>query len=338
MDIEYYGPNGEIGGWYLGALRAAEEMAKAVGDAEFAHTCRNLFERGSAWVDANLFNGEYYEQQIRPMEADKIAAGLRIGSGSKDPANPDWQLGSACLVDQLVGQYMAHVCGLGHLLDPEHVRTALKSIMKYNFRRFDAHFNNLRTYALNDERALLVATYPRGERPKRPFPYFAEAWTGLEHTAAAGMIYEGQTADGLKVIAAVRKRYDGHKRSPWDEAECGHHYARAMAAWAAVPALTGFHYSGVTGTMTFAPKAGLHFWSTGNAWGTCRITCRGTGRTTRRGTARRALTAVELTVGGGTLMLKKLALTGLGDAALNAPKTLTAGKTLKLSFFDEGAI
>ena len=68
--------------------------------------------------------------------------------------------------------------------------------------------------------------------------------TGFEYTAAVGMLYEGQTR-GLKCIAAIRDRYDGRKRNPFDEAECGHHYARAMATWAAVLALTGFRYSGV---------------------------------------------------------------------------------------------
>ena len=29
-----------------------------------------------------------------------------------------------------------------------------------------------------------------------------------------------------------------------EEAECGHHYARAMASWAAVLALSGFRYHG----------------------------------------------------------------------------------------------
>lgn len=66
MDVEYYGPNPQMSIWYLGALRAAEEMALRVKDNEFAATCKGLFERGSKWIDTNLFNGEYYEQQIRP--------------------------------------------------------------------------------------------------------------------------------------------------------------------------------------------------------------------------------------------------------------------------------
>ena len=66
LDIEYYGPNPLMAGWYLGALRAAEEMSGYEGDSVFARTCRELFERGREWVDANLFNGEYFEHQVRP--------------------------------------------------------------------------------------------------------------------------------------------------------------------------------------------------------------------------------------------------------------------------------
>ena len=69
----------------------------------------------------------------------------------------------------------------------------------------------------------------------------------------------------------VLRRYDGRKRSPFDEAECGHHYSRAMASWAAVLALTGFHYSAVERKMTFAPREGTFFWANGYAWGTCTL-------------------------------------------------------------------
>jgi non-lysosomal glucosylceramidase len=95
--------------------------------------------------------------------------------------------------------------------------------------------------------------------------------TGFEYTAAVGMLYEGLTAEGLESISDVRARYDGRKRSPFDEAECGHHYARAMAAWAAVLAMTGFHYSAISETMTFKAQEGTFFWSTGYAYGTCKI-------------------------------------------------------------------
>jgi uncharacterized protein (DUF608 family) len=322
MDVEYYGPNPQMGGWYLGALRAVEEMARHLGEDDFAATCRGLFERGSRWMDENLFNGEYYEHEIRPPTSEShIAPGLRLSMGAKDLSDPVLQLGSGCLVDQLVGQYTAHVLGLGYLLDPAHVRATHRSIMRYNFKKgLYAHFNHLRTFALNDESALLMATYPKGRRPKRPFPYYNEVMTGFEYCAAVGMLYEGQTAAGLKCIQAIRDRYDGLRRSPFNEAECGHHYARAMASWSAVLALTGFHYSAVTKTLTFAAatEPTTWFWSTGTAWGTVRQ------KPTRRGIR------VRLSVLHGSLGLRTLTLTGVGSAECAKPRTLAAGEVLTL--------
>lgn len=276
MDVEYYGPNPQMGIWYLGALRAAEQMARYMKDEKFAGKCRKLFEQGSRWIDENLFNGEYYEHQIElPDDASAIARGLKHNMGAKNLENPDYQLGSGCLVDQLVGQYMAHICGLGYLTDPGHVRKTLTSVMKYNYKdNMHDHFNNMRSYVLGDESCLLMASYPK-DRPQFPFPYFPEAMTGFEYTAAVGMLYEGQTENGLKCIRNIRNRYDGRKRSPFDEAECGHHYARAMANWAAVLAMTGFQYSGVDNSMRFDCGSGTYFWSNGYAWGQCKIDKKG---------------------------------------------------------------
>lgn len=272
MDVEYYGPNPQMGVWYLGALRAAQEMAQAVGDQEFAAKCERLFHNGSKWIDQHLFNGEYYIHEVLPPQnAAAIAPSLLVGMGAKDPAKPEYQLAHGCLVDQLVGQYMAHVCGLGYLVQPENIQTALKSILKYNHREtMYNHFNSMRTFAAGNESALLMASYPY-DRPENPFSYFTEVMTGFEYTAAVGLMYEGLEKEGLKCIKDIRERYDGLKRNPFNEAECGHHYARAMASWAAVLALTGFQYSGVTKQMQFTNKPGTYFWSNGSAWGTCRI-------------------------------------------------------------------
>ena len=317
MDVEYYGPNPQMGLWYLGALKAAEAMARHVGETAFADTCRDLFSRGSAWIDAHLFNGEYYEHQIRPpASADAVAPSLLVGMGADDITKPDYQLGSGCLVDQLVGQYMAHVVGLGYLVQPERVKTTLASILKYN-RRTDlhAHFNPLRSFAVADESALLMASYPR-ERPANPFPYFGEVMTGFEYTAAVGMLYEGMTSEGLQSIRDIRARYDGLKRNPFDEAECGHHYARAMASWAAVLALTGFRYSAVTRELTFAGKPGRLFWSTGYAWGTGVII----------GTARQGWT-LTLGVVEGRVTLGAVVIDST-RAAIAPERTLASGESL----------
>lgn len=272
-DVEFYGPNSMMTSWYLGALRSSEEMARAMGDAEFAGKCRSVFEKGSHWVDENLYNGEYYIQIVQGVkDLSSAPKGLILGMGSKDPANPDFQVGTGCLTDQLLGQYMAHVVGLGYLLDSEHVRKAMNSIYKYNFKNnlFD-HFNNLRTYALNDEAGLLICSWPRGGRPAVPFPYFSEVWTGIEYQAAASMIYEGMIEEGINVVKGARARHDGRRRNPWDEPECGHHYARAMSSWSTLIAFSGFQYSGVKQIMKFNPQNTVNdfqsFWSAGSGWG-----------------------------------------------------------------------
>ncbi|MCT4646720.1 MAG: non-lysosomal glucosylceramidase [Carboxylicivirga sp.] len=273
MDVEYFGPNPQMQIWYLGALKASAKMAKAMGDKAFAKKCNTLYETGSKWTDEHLFNGEYYIQLIQPpMTKDNIANGLTAKLGTKNLKDPEYQLGEGCLVDQLVGQYMAHTIGLGYLVKKENVISSLQSIYKYNKKEsmFD-HFNNMRSYALGDDKALLMASYPYGNRPKIPFPYWSEVMTGFEYTAGVGMLYEGMTDKGKEVIKNIRERYDGSKRNPFDEAECGHHYARAMASWAGIIAESGFLYSGVDKSIRFTDKLGTYFWSNGYSWGICEV-------------------------------------------------------------------
>lgn len=301
MDVEYYGPNPQMTIWYLGALRAMEEMSIYMKDNDMAQKCRKLFESGSKWTDENLFNGEYYIHKLIIPKKEDIPKEQLVGMGSADYGNPDYQLGEGCLVDQLVGQYMAQVCGLGYLVKKENVAKTLQSIMRYNYKTdLSDHFNNFRSFALGNEAALLMAAYPKS-RPVNPFPYFTEVMTGFEYVAAIGMLQEGQTADGLKCIGNIRERYDGRKRSPFDEAECGHHYGRAMAAWSAPLALTGFHYSGVVKSISFTSKPGTYFWSNGYSWGTCKVD------------GRQAI----LTVLYGRIELSKFVLGDLGSVSLN---------------------
>jgi hypothetical protein len=243
-DVEFFGPNPMCGIYYLGALRAGEEMARAMGDPAAA-VYRGLFEKGRAWIDANLFNGEYYIQKVRGVAKERIARDLLSTFGSDSTEKPDFQLGEGCLVDQLVGQYVADFAGLGPLVDPAKIRKTLESIYKYNYKReLFEHESVQRIFALNDEAALVICDYGRGKRPRVPFPYFAEVMTGFEYSAAVLMLWHGMVDQGIECIANIRRRYDGERRNPWDEAECGHHYARAMAAWSAVLALSGFRYHG----------------------------------------------------------------------------------------------
>jgi hypothetical protein len=126
----------------------------------------------------------------------------------------------------------------------------------------------MRTYGVHGERGHIVMSYPNG-LPEHPMPYWPEVWTGLEYVYAIGLIQHGQAGLAEDAVAAARERFSGRRRNPFDEAECGHHYARAMASWGLVVALTGFGYDGRAGVMTFAQatEPTRWFWSTGGAWG-----------------------------------------------------------------------
>jgi uncharacterized protein (DUF608 family) len=318
-DVEFYGPNPLCGVYYLGALRAAEEMAKAAGDTQSAAEYRRLFESGRKWIDSNLFNGEYYVQHVQGYSADQIARGLRGGMGADDPLQPQFQMGDGCLLDQLLGQYLADVCGLGPLLDGDHIRKTLEAIDRYNHKPnlFD-HDNVQRTYALNDEGALMVCDYGKGERPRIPFPYYAETWTGQEHAIGALLLFQGMTEAGLRAIADVRRRYDGHRRNPWDEPECGHHYARAMSSWSGMLALSGFQYFGAERRLVIAPRLKApqfrSFWSTGTGWGTFALGGR----------------ELTVTVYEGVLRVKRLEVAGRPLAPFDEERTVEPGRGLSV--------
>lgn len=274
-DIEFYGPNTMMGTFYLGALRAAEEMALALGDVGAATSYRTVFESGRRKLDDLLWNGEYYEQRVIAPgpggETPGVGAGAPASLQAGD-AEPRYQYGPGCLSDHLLGQWFARVVGLGDLLPGDRVRSAIEAIYRHNFRAdLSAHHSVQRVYAINDEAGLLLCSWPRGGRPAYPFPYADEVWTGIEYQVAAHLIYEGLVEEGIRVATAARDRHDGAKRNPWNEFECGHHYARAMSSWSLLLALSGCEYSAPARRIAFSPRTRQHafqcFFAAGTAWG-----------------------------------------------------------------------
>jgi hypothetical protein len=98
--------------------------------------------------------------------------------------------------------------------------------------------------------------------------------TGFEYAAAGLMIQEGFPAEGERMIAAVRDRYDGKKRNPFNEIECGSNYSRSMAAFALVPIYGGFQCDATRGFMRFKPALPGDFsglWFMAGSWGRIEI-------------------------------------------------------------------
>lgn len=277
-DIEFYGANTMVGSLYLAALRAAEEMARHLGEDGVADEYHRIFEHGSRFSDERLFNGEYYEQIVNPRAYEPWPAHLRemsaaYGKDDRFPSWPKWQFGKGCLSDQLLGQWYADMLGLGSLYRRANVLQTLQSIFRYNWRAdLTDHFCSLRVYALNEEAGLLIASWPRGERPGYAFWFSDEVWCGIEYQVASHLIYRGLVEEGLAIVKGVRDRYTGERRNPWDEFECGHHYSRSLASYALLTALSGFSYSAPERRMGFAPRVSADdfrvFFSVASGWGT----------------------------------------------------------------------
>ena len=235
-DIEFYGASSMLNSIFYAALCAGEEIANYLGDTASAQKYCETRQKGSKKLDELTFNGEYYVQNIQDVNEYK------------------YQYGRGCLADQLLGQQLAHACGLGYVLEEKNVKSAVHSIFKHNFKEDFGDFANVqRMYALNDDSGLLLCSWPNGGRPQIPFVYSDEVWTGIEYQVASHLIYEGFVDEGLKIVEAARARHDGVKRSPWNEVECGNHYARSLASYGVLLALTGFNCDAVGKKLTFSP-------------------------------------------------------------------------------------
>jgi len=354
-DNEFHGPNTMMGSLYLCALRAAGEMAAALGKQKDAARYRDLAERGAAWTDQNLFNRQYYQQQVTtgahkkwPDRQREMAE--KHGKDTVQKRWPKWQFGTGCLSDQLIGQWYAHMLGLGHLYKRANVRKALQSVFKYNWRSsLRDHAGTFRLYALGDEPGLILCTWPKGGRPGQPFWFADEVWCGVEYQVASHLIYEGFVAEGLAVVAGVRSRHTGDQRNPWDEFECGHHYARSMASYAVLLALSGFSYSAPDERIGFDPRVSVEnfrsFFCVPSGWGLYTQRVRDTrqdlsiemryGRLTLRQVsstvAARAPGGVTVTLGRAAIPATALPVKGGLAIVFSDPVTIGQGETLRIA-------
>jgi uncharacterized protein (DUF608 family) len=252
LDATWYGQIAWISSLFVAALRAGEAMARAMDDPDFAAQCQVLAERGSKALVERLFNGQWFVHRT-------------------DAAHPEANsTGTGCHIDQLLGQSWAHQVMLPRIVPAEAAVSALRSLWKYSFApdigpyraRFDGTIKGGRWYAMPGEGGLLMCTWPKGGMASATGKgaeawaagYFNECMTGFEHQVAAQMIREGLVMEGLAVTRMIHDRYHASKRNPWNEVECGDHYARAMASFGTYLAACGFEHDGPKGHLGFVPR------------------------------------------------------------------------------------
>ncbi len=290
LDTDWHGRIAWISGLYVAALRAGEAMARACQDETLAEECRNRAEAGSRALSSELFRNGYFINLVDPARPETTNSGL------------------GCHIDQLLGQSWAFQVGLPRVFEREQTLSALNALWRNNFTTDVGPYRKTRpegrNYALPGEAGLVMCTFPDKDwdfvkaSGSGPFPgYFNECMSGFEYQVASHMIWEGMTAEGLAIVRAIHDRYDGAKRNPWNEVECGSHYARAMAGYGAYIAVCGFEYDGPSGLIAFTPRlTPEHFkaaFTAASGWGSYEQT------------ESNATFCAELRLLWGTLALKK---------------------------------
>lgn len=254
LDMELFSPNAWLSGIYLAGLLAGIQLAGILGDKEAQEEYREVFQSGRKKLNRELFNGSYFEQKVNLKEKDRL---LQFQGGysdhSQDAVKSYWneesmemkyQIGEGCSIDQVLGQWHADLLKLGEVFEKEKVEQALRAIYRFNYiADMHEHVNPCRIYALNDESGLIICAYPKDKKkPSIPVPYAEETMHGFEYQAASHMILHGLEAEGLQCIRSIRNRYDGVRRNPWNEMECGSNYARSMASYALLLIYSGFTF------------------------------------------------------------------------------------------------
>jgi uncharacterized protein (DUF608 family) len=251
-DIQFWGADSMCMSIYASALKAATVMGAAVGDNVERYA--TLLSKCSRYLEEQLFNGEYFFQKTQWK--DLRAPYPRVDDDSPSypeflelarKEGPPYQYGQGCLTDGVLGEWFSLMCGVDQVLDSRKIESHLLAVHRYNFKKdFTEQANARRPYfAWNGESGVLTCTWPRGGRPSLAMIYADEVWTGVEYQAASHLIALGKIDEGLEIVRACRRRYDGIVRNPFDEIEAGHWYARAMSSYALLQAFSGARFDAV---------------------------------------------------------------------------------------------
>jgi non-lysosomal glucosylceramidase len=264
-----------------------------VGDLAAATRFQAIFEKGRENLQKLCWNGEYFEQKLDDYRA-------RQG-----------EVGPGCMSDQLIGQWWAHQLGLGYLLPRDRVVSSLRAIFQHNWKPDLTGWKHApRAFAGAGDKGLIICTWPKGGRPGNVMLYSDEVWTGIEYQVAAHLVYEGCIEEAFAVVKGARDRYDGVPRppiprNPWNEIECGGHYARAMSSWSLLLAASGYEYDGPTRSLRFTPRVTpdnfKSFFCGPEGWGSL--------RQNREAQSQR----VQVAVTEGKLAVKQLRLATAGE-------------------------
>lgn len=206
---------------WASAMAMAAEASKDVGDTTAKNLCRTIQQQAVQAIEEHLWNGRYY----------------RLYNELDGPKGKD----EGCLTDQLIGQWTAHLCGLGHLFEPERVKKALREIVR---RSFNGQFLRNCSWPEHPDFFPVHETDWWVDQANTP-------WTGVELAFASLLLYEGLYDEAMRIIEAVDTRYR-KAGLYWDHQEFGGHYYRPMSAWSILQGALGLSIR--QGSIGFDPQ------------------------------------------------------------------------------------
>lgn len=282
LDVELFGVTSWLTGFYHGALLAGSEMATALGEYDKSKEYLDLYLKGNRWIEENTFNGSHYIQNIDVTDKTILESIIDDGTDcihmdggywDQETGQIKYQIGDGCEIDQVVADWHAGLIGLQNIFNQDNRRKALETLYRLNFVSMRDTDNPCRVFATNGEKGLIMCNWDENSSvPKIPIPYTQEVMTGFEYAAAANMLQCDLEEEAISIVDAIRDRYDGKKRNPWAEIECGASYSRAMASYSFLLVYSGFKYDMTKGMLGFIPKKlGKYFWSIDGAWGTVEL-------------------------------------------------------------------
>ena len=231
-----YGLASYIHSQWLCALSMCIEGAKVMNDTQAETQFKEILDNGKRLLGEKIWNGSYFRLYHTDQTRYKTEDGTGVEVEVDVPAQDE-----GCLTDQLIGQWVSNMSGLGYLTDKGNIKTALKTIMAMSF---------------TPDTGLRNCTWPE-DKFLHDIPWSCwvdqanTPWTGVELAFASFLIYEGLTDEALKVVRSVESRY---RRAGlyWNHQECGGHYYRAMSAWTILNAYLGLSIN--QDKLGFAPK------------------------------------------------------------------------------------
>jgi non-lysosomal glucosylceramidase len=163
------GDSAYSGGLWLASVRAAEEMAKTLGDKDAAARYHSLFVKSQAAYIKKLWNGEYFRYDTQSEYKDNIQA------------------------DQLAGQWYADLTRLGDLVPHEMQISSLKKIFDYNVMKFaDGNRGAVNGMAANGTVITLKDNQP-----------VSEVWTGTTMALSGLMLSTGMKDEAYRTLWGV---------------------------------------------------------------------------------------------------------------------------------------